>query len=66
MEQFVKKADNSESVQKLVKKVGLKMEEALSNDSKLKELNEKMTVTNTKEQKQEKEKDKTKKEDTAE
>lgn len=68
MEQFVKKADNSESVQKLVKKVGLKMEEALSNDSKLKELNEKMTVTNTKEQKQEKEKtkDKTKQEATTE
>ncbi len=50
IENLVKDTDSSDAVQKLVEKVGLKMEEALSSDAKLKELNEKMTVTNTNEE----------------
>ncbi len=50
IEKIVKDMDSSDAVQKLVEKVGLKMEEALSSDAKLKELNEKMTVTNTNEE----------------
>lgn len=53
IEKIVKDMDSSDAVQKLVEKVGLKMEEALSSDAKLKELNEKMTVADTKEENKE-------------
>lgn len=43
VEQFVEQADVSAPVQELVQKVNTKMEEALSSDADLKELNEKMT-----------------------